>query len=114
MNPEVFEVVFDANGENQNYAGNKHTILNAKGGDKIIFTTINTDFEVLIHNKDEFFDGGVDIINLPIIKGDPKSLAIKTDIEKYKFKYYTAYSVVNGDYADQPCKSPPKIIIDPK
>ncbi|MDX1371654.1 MAG: hypothetical protein R3321_04250 [Nitrososphaeraceae archaeon] len=87
-------------------------VCEAAMGDSIKFTALNSEFDVLIHNKDRFFDTSQDILNYNIKEGEHKETPpISTNLSAGLEKYYSAYCVLNNDFADKPENSPPKIIV---
>ncbi|RKY94209.1 MAG: hypothetical protein DRQ01_02910 [Ignavibacteriae bacterium] len=106
----VKEVILDCSLPNAEYA-DPH-ILEASRGDIVKFTARNSAFEVLIHNKNGFFDS--DAIQLEYFIGDGSSKQtppISSNLAEGNQKYYSANCLEDNVDADKVDGSPPKIII---
>ena len=108
----VKEVILDCSLPNAEYA-DPH-ILEASRDDIVKFTARNSTFEVLIHNRDRFFDCEDDVLKY-YINQDESQLApsINGTLAEGHKKYYSAHCLLNHDDTDQKLASPPRIIINP-
>ena len=88
--------------------------LDLSVGDSIEFEALKSDFEVLIHNKDRFFDTNEVTLAYIIPAGKSEQTpAIKAGLAEGTEKYYSVYCVNNNDFADKPGSSPPRIVVIP-
>ena len=106
---QVIEVELNGNNGYQMYASPHNAELQA--GDTIKFIAKNSDFVILIDNRDGFFTTSQQFIHETIYAGSDLTFDTDPNLGNHRDKYYSAYCVNNDDYADKPGSSPPKIIV---
>lgn len=104
-------IILDSSRSNKEYVSDFN--LSASVDDLITFEAEGSDFEVLIHNMDRFFDSDEEVLRHRIKSGNEKEIEeLNAELTAGTEKYYSVYCFNNNDFANKIGESPPRIIID--
>lgn len=91
-----------------------HCLMHSQTGKPVTFINkTDYEFEILIHNKDRFFDTDIAILQYLIkAKEEVETHPLNKKLKEGDKKYYILYCVQTGEYSDGNHTSPPKIVSD--